>query len=317
MKVGLIGLGVMGRNHLRVLQENDSVSSVFVFDQAELQISNQTKVRFVASILEFEQLGLDYAVVALPTRFHLEAASMLANLGIPTLLEKPVAASLFESELIKAAFDSSQTLCAIGHIERFNPALSLLKQKLSEGLVGQPLQISTRRVGPFPHRVGDVGVVRDLASHDIDLVMWLMGQAYRELHTVSSSPRGSAYEDIFLAAGQLDNGVLVSQTVNWLTPSKARETAVLGTEGLLVADSLRAELRFFSNGDQGSEWGQFSNLRGVSEGEELRFVVPVREPLALEHEAMQLEISAPGTTQICSLSEGLEVMRVIRSILGV
>ncbi len=119
-----------------------------------------------------------------------------------------------------------------------------------------------------------------------------------------------------MGLGRLGEKISVSHQVNWLTPTKARETSVLGTEGLLVADSLRAELRLFRNGTAGSEWGVFSNFRGVSEGEEIKFVVPVREPLALEHEAMQQELTSPGTTEICTLEQGIEVMRVIKQILG-
>lgn len=316
MKVGLIGLGVMGRNHLRVLQESKAVTTIFAFDNQEVSLANQTKVVFSASINEMIAAGPRYVVIALPTSFHLESALKLAAAGVPTLIEKPVASNLSESEQIATAYAATNTSCRVGHVERFNPALRMLKAKLNEGVVGKPLLLSTKRVGPFPHRISDVGVVRDLASHDIDLTIWLTGQRYKELRSLTSRPRGSQFEDIFMALGTLDQEVSVSHSVNWLTPTKARETSILGTEGLLVADSLRAELRLFKNGVESSEWSVFSNFRGVSEGEEVRFVVPVREPLALEHEAMQLELERPGTTDICSLEEGIEVMKVIHGVLG-
>lgn len=316
MKVGLIGLGVMGRNHLRVLQENPNVEEVVVFDKQAVPLSNQTKVRIASSLSELGSCELDYAVIALPTAYHLDAALLMAEMRTPTLIEKPVASNLAESESIAEAFAENGTLCRVGHVERFNPALRLLKSKLGEGVIGRPLLVTTRRVGPFPHRINDVGVVRDLASHDIDLAMWLSGQRYSDIKSLTSKPRGADYEDVFMALGQLGQDVSVSHTVNWLTPTKTRETSILGTEGLLVADSLRAELRLYKNGTQGSEWGVFSNFRGVSEGEEIRFVVPVKEPLVLEHEAMQAELQSPGSTDICSIEDGLEVMRVIKQILG-
>lgn len=316
MKVGLIGLGVMGKNHLRVLQDSKAVSSVFVFDKQQVSLPNETKLVYSQSVEEMISADLDYVVVALPTAFHVDAAVKLADAGIPTLIEKPVAANLSESQRIADAFARTDTICRIGHVERFNPALRMLKAKVSEGVVGKPLLISTKRVGPFPHRISDVGVVRDLASHDIDLTMWLTGQGYEDIRSITAKPRGSEFEDVFMALGTLQDGVSVSHSVNWLTPTKTRETSILGTDGLLVADSLRAELRLFKNGTEGSDWGVFSNFRGVSEGEEVRYVVPVREPLALEHEAMQLELGSPGSTDICSLHQGLEVMRVMHKILG-
>ena len=315
MRVGLIGLGVMGRNHLRVLQENPAVSKIYVFDKQSVILANPTKVVYCGSLREMILETPDYVVVALPTAFHLESSLELAAAGVPTLIEKPVASNLAESEEIANAFAANGTVCRVGHVERFNPALRMLKAKVSEGLIGAPLLLSTRRVGPFPHRINDVGVVRDLASHDIDLTMWLTGQLYEDAHSITAKPRGAVHEDIFMAIGRLADGVTVSHSVNWLTPTKARETSILGTEGLLVADSLRAELRYFKNGTESSEWGVFTNFRGVSEGEEVRFVVPVREPLALEHEAMHLELKSPGSTDICTIGEGVAVMRLIERIL--
>ena len=316
MRVGLIGLGVMGKNHLRVLQSLDAVDEIVVQDIAQVQLSDHRKVSIAETVDDLVNSHPDYAVVSVPTAFHLSAAITLAEGRIPTLLEKPVAASLQESLQIANAYANSKTLCSVGHIERFNPALQVLKSKIAEGVIGKPLQISSMRMGPFPHRINDVGVVRDLASHDIDLAMWLTGMKYQELSALKGHTRESKHEDLFIAIGRLGDKVLVNHVVNWLNPVKVRQTAVLGTKGLLVADSLRVELRFFENGVIGSEWGQFSNLRGVSEGGEVRYPMPVREPLVAQHEAMIKSIEHGSISEICSIEEGLEVMRVIERILG-
>ena len=316
MKVGLIGLGVMGKNHLRVLQSLESVEEIVVQDLARVEIADRRKVTVAATLEELVQSRPDYVAVSVPTAFHLTAALFLARGRVPTLLEKPVAASLEESLQIRAAYAESGTLCAVGHIERFNPALQVLKSKMAEGVIGKPLQISSMRMGPFPNRINDVGVVRDLASHDIDLAMWLTGLKYEELSTLKGHTRESNHEDLFMAIGKLGKDVMVNHLVNWLNPVKVRQTAVLGTKGLLVADSLRAELRFFENGVVGSEWGQYSNLRGVSEGGEVRYPMPVREPLVAQHGAMIKSLELGAISEICSIEEGLEVMRVIERILG-
>ena len=316
MKVGVIGLGVMGTNHVRVLNQMPQVDEIFVYDNATGLTPEGEKTHMVKDLEALALSAPDYVVVALPTKFHSEAAKFLASKRIPTLLEKPVAISLQEAQVISLAFNRAETLCTVGHVERFNPSLRALKEKLTEGVIGKPLQISTRRVGPFPGRVNDVGVILDLASHDIDLVAWITGQEYDHLSSTTSSPLPGVHEDMLLATGRLMNGMLVSHEVNWVTPTKARMTFVLGEEGMLVADSLRAELRLYKNGDTGSEWGMYSNYRGVTEGEEIRFVIAVREPLLQEHEAMMQEIKNPGSTEICSLEEGLRVMRVVHGILN-
>jgi predicted dehydrogenase len=316
MRVALIGLGVMGRNHLRVLQALPSVDEIVVHDVAEQQIEDSRKVQFVASVDQLVASKPDYAVVAIPTTYHAATAIALAKAGIATLLEKPVASTLAESEQIAQAFEDSQTLCAVGHIERFNPALQALKAKMSEGVVGDVLSISSVRMGPFPSRVTDVGVVLDLGSHDIDLAMWLTGLGYQDVYSLWQKTRGLEHEDLFVLIGRLGSEIVVSHSVNWLNPIKVRQTSVLGTKGLLVADSVRAELRFFEHGVANSEWQQYSNMRGDSEGSELRYPVPVREPLVAQHEAMISSVQQSKILELCSIQEGLKVMRVIKQVLG-
>ncbi len=316
MKVAVIGLGVMGKNHLRVLQAIEDVREIVVYDLAEVKIDDPRKVEFSKSLDDLIASKPDYAVVAIPTAIHAPIALALAKKGIATLLEKPVAATLSESETIAKAFSESTTLCAIGHVERFNPALQVLKTKIADGVIGKPIQISSIRVGPFPNRVNDVGVLRDLGSHDIDLAMWLTGLKYQGLSAMRAHTRDSQHEDLFVAVGRLGDEILVNHTVNWLNPVKVRQTSVLGTNGLLVADSLRAELRFFENGVQKSEWGQYTNLRGLAEGGEVRYPVPVREPLVSQHEAMIRSVNQGFISEMCSIGEGIEVMKVIEGVLG-
>ena len=314
--MGVIGLGVMGKNHVRVLSQMPQVDKILAFDIDPGLTLEGKKIQMIGTLEELAVAAPSYVVVALPTKFHKTAALFLASKGIVTLLEKPVAPSLQEAEEIAIAFSKASTLCTVGHVERFNPSLSVLRQKLTEGAIGKPLQITTRRVGPFPSRINDVGVVLDLASHDIDLVSWITGQDYRSLSSHTARPLPGHHEDMFLAIGELTNSMLVSHEVNWVTPTKARQTSVLGEDGMLVADSLRAELRLFRNGAIGSDWGMYSNFRGVTEGEEIKFVVPVREPLLQEHEAMMAELTQPGSTEICTLAEGMRVMRVLSGLVN-
>src|SRR5947208_2448473 len=119
---------------------------------------------------------------------------------------------------------------------------------------------------PLPDRVRDVGVIMDLATHDLDLVRWLGGAPVERLSAETQHRMGRAHEDLLLATGRLDNAISFNCVVDWLSPAKVRQTRVLGERGMLVADTLTADLTFYENGDVASAWENTQSLRGVSEG---------------------------------------------------
>jgi predicted dehydrogenase len=317
MKVGVIGLGVMGKNHARVLSSMESVSEVVLFDPFAEEIGLVHGVKVQSKLDDFLKSGLDYCVVSSPTITHLEIGLKLAELKIPTLMEKPLASSQSEGKKLVEAFHSSGVTAAVGHVERFNPAILAMKDKLSEGLLGELYQITTRRVGPYSGRIRDVGVVKDLASHDIDLVTWLSGSRYDSLDSRTLRPLGKGHEDIFLAIGTLANGVLVSHLVNWVSPTKERITSILGEHGMLVADTLSVDLYFFEKGSQSINWDRMSLLKGSSEGATHKFELEKNEPLVNEHLAFQGAIAVGGNLNgASSFEEGLGVLEIADLILG-
>jgi len=315
MRVGIAGLGVMGRNHLRVLSGMPNVQEILVYDVADIEFQRNSNVQRVNEFSDLLSSGLDYVVVALPTALHLKFASELASARIPTLLEKPVALNLDEAREIQREFEAGGTICAVGHVERFNPAVAMLRREVRRGIIGKPHLYSTRRVGPYSGRIKDVGVVLDLATHDFDVIHFVSDQSYASISGAVSRPLDKEHEDVFLGFGRLDDGALVQHSVNWITPTKVREVSVLGDKGMLVADALRVELRLFKNGELGSEWLAYENLRGVSEGEEIKYVVPAREPLLLEHLAMAEELVKTGSTAICLIEDALRTMGVAEKML--
>lgn len=315
MKVGIAGLGIMGKNHLRVLSTLDDVNEILVYDAVDVELPRNSSISRVSKFDDLISAGLDYVVLSLPTSLHLDYGRRLASSGVPTLLEKPVAQNLAQALEIQQEFLRAETLCAIGHVERFNPAISLLKREIHAGTIGQPLLYSTTRVGPYSGRIRDVGVVLDLATHDFDIVHYVSGSTYSQMKSLLGKPLLKAHEDIFVGVGELSGGAIVQHSVNWVTPRKVREVSVLGSKGMLVANALRVELRLYKNGDEQSEWPQYQNLRGVSEGEEVKFVVPAREPLRLEHLAMSEELAKPGSTDICRIGEAINTMRVAEELI--
>jgi len=201
LRAGLIGLGAMGRNHARVLQIVDGVELVGVAEPNGDGNNMLRGIPVVPTVAELIGVGLDYAVVCCPTGLHEEVGLQLAEAGVPALIEKPLAPSVEASRRLVDAFESAGLVAGVGHIERYNPALQSLRTRLESGELGDVYQVVTRRQGPFPHRIADVGVVMDLATHDIDLTAWVTGQAYTSISARTVSRSGRPHEDMWPRSG--------------------------------------------------------------------------------------------------------------------
>jgi len=305
LRAGLVGLGVMGRHHMRVLSQLDNVEFVGVHDVSHVGKREIDGHRAFDSVEHLAEAGIDYCVVAAPTVFHLEIGLLLASKGIHAMIEKPVAANPQDARQLVEAFRSSNLIGGVGHIERFNPALQAMRQKMEDGLLGEVFQISTRRQGPFPSRIADVGVVKDLATHDIDLTAWIAQSRYKSVSARTTHKSGRPHEDMLVAIGQLENGVIVSHVVNWLTPFKERNITVIGDKGALVADTLTADLTYFQNATTTSSWDNVSTFRGVAEGDVIRFAINKVEPLLAEHRAFRDAVYSGKSDGIVTLEDGL------------
>ena len=314
LRAGLIGLGAMGRNHARVLQILDGVELVGVAEPAGDGNNLLRGIPVVANAADLIGLGLDYAVVCCPTGLHEEVGLQLAAAGVPALIEKPLAPSVDASRRLVDAFESADLVAGVGHIERYNPALQSLRTRLESGELGDVYQVVTRRQGPFPHRIADVGVVMDLATHDIDLTAWVTGQAYTSISARTVSRSGRPHEDMVAAVGQLQDGSMVSHLVNWLSPLKERSTVVTGDRGCFVADTLTADLTFYANAAINTEWEALRSFRGVAEGDMIRFAIPKREPLLVEHERFRDAVEGKGS-DIVTLRQGLRTVEVSAAVL--
>lgn len=314
LKYGVIGLGMMGRHHARVIRELESATLVAVADAMGDPHNVTGDAQFFNDVEGLISAGIDAAVVAVPTRFHEEVGLKLAAAGVHALIEKPVAHDLPAAKRLVDAFAANNLVAAVGHVERFNPALIELRKRIAEGQLGQVYQIHTRRQGPFPARIADVGVVKDLGSHDIDLTAWLAQSSYSTVAAQTQHQSGREHEDMVAITGKLANGIMVNHTVNWLTPFKERLTLVTGERGAFVADTLTADLTFYENGTTAGSWEALYNFRGVSEGTITRFALNKTEPLKNEHEAFRDAILGTRAEHV-TLAEGLEVLRVVEAAL--
>lgn len=309
IKLGIIGLGMMGRHHARVARDVEGIELVAVADAMGDPHGAADNIPLYDSVEKLIAHGIDAAVVVVPTQFHEEVGLTLAESGVHALIEKPIAHSVRSGENLVRAFESQGLVGAVGHVERFNPALIELRKRLEQGELGQVYQIHTRRQGPFPARIADVGVIKDLGSHDIDLTAWLADSSYSELAAQTAFQSGREHEDMVTISAKLANGIVTNHLINWLTPFKERLTLVTGERGAFIADTLTADLTYFENGTIASHWDAVMAFRGVSEGTVTRFAIDKHEPLKREHEAFRDRILGKSSEAV-SLLEGLEVLRV-------
>lgn len=316
LRAGVLGLGMMGRNHARVVAGLEGVELVGVYDPADNVPATVHDKPVFKNLGDLLDAGIDYAVVAAPTAFHLDMGVQLAEAGIHALIEKPVASTAEDARTLRDLFGSRGLIGGVGHIERYNPALQEARERIEQGLIGDIYQVVTRRQGPFPNRIADVGVIKDLASHDIDLTAWVTQQEYVSVNARTTHRSGRPHEDMVVAVGTLSRGTITSHTVNWLTPFKERTTIITGEKGVLVADTLNADLTHFQNGTVLNVWEQVSAFRGVSEGDMTRFALERREPLQSEHEAFRDSVLAAEPHGIVTLEEGTRVVEIAEQMLA-
>jgi UDP-N-acetylglucosamine 3-dehydrogenase len=300
----------MGRNHLRLLRELEPVELVAVCDSAGDTANVCGDVPLVGDVDALLSHGLDVCIVAAPTAAHEPIAVHLAEAGVATLIEKPLAADVASARRIVDRFSELGVVGAVGHVERFNPALRELRRRLEEGQLGEVYQVATRRQGPFPVRITDVGVVFDLASHDLDLTSWVAERRYVSVAAQMAHRSGREHEDLVAVVGSLEGGLVTNHLVNWLTPFKERVTIVTGEQGTFVADTLSADLSFHRNGSIRSEWDAMAVFRGVTEGDTLRYAIAKPEPLRSELLGFIDAVRGVEGAERVTLEEGLHVVTV-------
>jgi UDP-N-acetylglucosamine 3-dehydrogenase len=236
LRLGVIGVGVMGSNHARVLSDMAGVELVGVADPDRKQRDFVAGTLGCGAFADADALlrsGVDAAIIAAPTHLHHDIALQCIKAGVHVLVEKPIASTIEESRAIVAAARRAGVTLMVGHVERFNPAVQSIKRAIKDQDI---LSIAITRVGPFPPRMSNVGVVIDLGVHDIDLIRWFTESEIVEIQPQMSSAVAER-EDIALLQFRTASGVLAHINTNWLTPFKARNVTV-ATRGKYVMGDL-------------------------------------------------------------------------------
>src|SRR6204780_3684089 len=241
LRIGVVGVGVMGSNHARVLSELPGVKLVGVVDPDAKQREQVARALGCAAFADLEAMigsGVDAVTIAAPTHLHRDIAAACAARGIHLLVEKPIASTVEEGNAIVAAARRAGVTLMVGHVERFNPAVQSIKRAIKDQDI---LSIAITRVGPFPPRMSNVGVVIDLAVHDIDLIRWFTDSEIVEIQPQTSSAVAER-EDIALLQFRTASGVLAHINTNWLTPFKARTIHIATRDKYVIGDLLTLQV---------------------------------------------------------------------------
>jgi predicted dehydrogenase len=320
IKVAVIGVGAMGRNHARVCSELPNVELIGVADpdaQAAGVVAKRYGGRIYTNYTQLlDQQKPDAVIIAVPTLDHLTVALQVIQRKIHLLIEKPIAFSVDEGQQIITAAEQASVQLMVGHIERFNPAVIALKAHLADGELGRVFQIDARRQGPFPARVKDVGVVIDLAVHDLDVMRYVSGAEVARVYAETEQRIHSTREDLLTSLIRLDDGTIGTLTINWLTPTKIRELYVTGECGMFRVDYLTQDLYFFENATAISgDWETLRVLRGVSEGRMIRHVVAKKEPLRAEQEAFLAAVRGEAPVAVTG-RDGLKALELAQAVVA-
>jgi predicted dehydrogenase len=231
----------MGQAHARIYSELPNTTLVGVADhnsgKAEA-VATRTRSRAFPSLKALLEAGVQAVTIAVPTDLHAEVALQCIAAGCAVLIEKPITGDVSEAKAIIAAARAAGTVLMVGHVERFNPAAAALKDALSSERL---ISVHITRVGPFPPRMSKIGVVIDLAVHDIDLIRWLTGEDITELRALTKSIKAER-EDVALLQMRTSSGVLGQVNTNWLTPFRVRTIQATTENAYFVADLITRQV---------------------------------------------------------------------------
>lgn len=312
-KVAVIGGGNMGKHHLRnyfLLPEADLVALADINPDTESLASEYKASHFTDYIKMLDETKPEAVSIVVPTPFHAEVASEVMKRGIHCLLEKPIANTVKEADMLIKIAKETGVVFTVGHIEHYNPLIRKLKAMLDEGAVGEVTSITCKRVGGFPAVEPKTDVIIDLAVHDIDIISSLVGQQPKKIYSHGSRTHHSNKIDsaeILLDYGKASGFV----QANWLTPVKIRTISVTGSKGYVEGNYITQELEHYKHNMQEDTGKSFTNFV-VKMGEPEKDIIKVdfEEPLAVQLKAFLAKVRGSSSTKIVDPTDAREALRL-------
>jgi predicted dehydrogenase len=238
IRVAVIGVGHLGRHHARLLAENPAADLVAVVDTASDRAAAAAAATGAAAVADYREVmdRVDAVTVAVPTELHRDIARPFLERGIPTLVEKPLARALAEADDLIAAARQSGAILAVGHTERYNPAVAAVMP-----LVTSPRFIEVHRLGAFPDRSLDIDVVFDLMIHDLDVILALVPSDVAAIEAVGVPVLTPRY-DIANARLRFANGCIANVTASRISRERVRKIRFFQPDAYLSIDYVAQEV---------------------------------------------------------------------------
>lgn len=310
----LIGFGKMGRNHFRVLSNNPNFNVIAIIDplaKAEL-LDLGFRIRIFPDLIEFyntiQDVEWDCAVVAAPTELHFSILNSLLEKNKPVLIEKPLAATPEQGRELVERIKKLNARVAVGHLERFNPVVQKLKALLESNWLGDPIHFSSTRIGGYPNQVNpDNNVLLDLATHDLDVLNFLVGPM-----TMHSSICHSTLKEKILDTAEIllvnSRNISAALHVNWITPTKIRTLRLTGTQGVCFVDYILQTISLFSDNVLKKtlkiNFDFESLLEAYKATDKVEFGIEKKEPLKIQLEEFFKFVSG-FPSNICTVKDAL------------
>jgi len=290
LSIGLIGAGRMGAYHVETWERIPCGRLVAVADPDEDTARARIGRRPIEWVGDYRRLleraDIHAVCICTPSEQHAPIALDAIAAGKHVFVEKPIATALEDGLRMAAAARLAGVKLVVGHVERFNPAVSKLAELIDEGRIGRVFRAHATRVGPLPARIQDTGVAVDLATHDLDLMQFVLGHDISSVYAEGRSCVHPTQEDIITCLLRFgEDGPLGLLDVNWLTPEKRREMTVIGEGGMLSASYLTQDVWFTESTGSQIGWNELARIRGDAEGAAIRFALPRVEPLQAELQA--------------------------------
>ncbi len=250
LRVAVIGTGFWGKNQARVFSQLHQTKLMCVCDanpKTASTIGSQFNVEHTTDLNSvLSRRDIDAVTICTPTVTHRDVATRALEAGKHVLVEKPMTNTAAEANELLSLAKKKELRIMPGHIERFNPAVTYLKSRVDEGALGNIMLLVARRVGRWPERIGDVGVVRDTAIHDIDLARYIFADEVSAVYAQLGSLRHSKedYAEIML---QFSKGGTAFIDANWLTPKKTRTMVVTGSDATAELDYITQQVSIESS----------------------------------------------------------------------
>ncbi|MCK5024397.1 MAG: Gfo/Idh/MocA family oxidoreductase [Thermoplasmata archaeon] len=313
MKIGIIGVGSMGKNHARVNSEMGILAGIADSDEATARsLAERFGVKYFSDYRDMFA-SVDAITVATPTGTHFKIAMDAILAGKHVLVEKPICPSLEDSEkLVKAAEDAGIVL-AVGQIERHNPVVKFARESIEQGRFGDIVSISARRVSTFPGRISDVGVLLDLGIHDIDVIRYLAQSPVKSVYALGGKRQNDKFEDHANILLEFESGIFGFVEVNWLTPMKVRKLSITCLENYVELDYIKQSADVSSSQVSGTL--DTNDLYRLPIEFDIRHVsLKKQEPLRNEHEDFIRAIET-NTQPLISGRDGMETLRACKAAL--